>query len=258
MIKTKAIANRTAELQLFSDIVCGNHSAKILLIQADSGMGKSDLLKKFQDSCPSEALVVPLDLKGADLGIPYFFNWVCEDLGYDRFQQFTAELRQMVSGAINFANNQMEGQQTIQIALNVDENTRRYRLGALQRAFFQDLAAIQQRVVILLDTFQLAVSDLQNWIESELLRMVPRLPNLVVVVAGQTVPDCNNIGWGSACESCYLEAIEQVEAWYQLAQVEHLPFDRDVIKAIVRLNKGNPLEIRKALKSLERGWSNDQ
>lgn len=250
----KPIANRTRELVLFQKMVTGQHPAKILLIEAASGMGKSWLLRKFREHCAAPTRTVSLDLKGAELGIPYIFNWVCEELGYTQFPKFQTELRQMVSGAINFANNQMEGEQTIQIALNVDETTRKYRLSALQRAFFEDLGGLDYPVVLLLDTFQLAVTELQNWIESELLRRASRLSNLIVVVAGQQVPNPENINWYDFREYCCLKPIEDEEAWFEFAKGINPRFEEAAIKAFVRALRGNPRNIHLILQEQAEGW----
>jgi hypothetical protein len=225
-------------------------SKRILLLQAPSGFGKSRLLRKFRQRCPQEVLVVRLDLKTAKIGIPYFFNHVCEELGYHRFQEFTTKLRQMLSGAENLPEyeNEIEWQQAIQSALTVEQTLRQSRLAVLQRAFFQDLEAIDQTVVLLLDTFEKTVTELQDWINRELLKVVSRrLSRLIVVIAGQEVPDPKNSTWDDCCQHYCLDPIKDEESWYAFAREVGLRLNRDTIKTAILLMHGKPLDVRNAL-----------
>lgn len=250
----KVIANRTAELALFQQMLAKRNPAKILLIKAPSGMGKSWLLRKFRECCPPPACVISLNLRGADLGVSYVLNWICEDLGYANFPRFQEDLQRMMSGSINFSNNTLEGEQNILIALNVDETQRKYRLSSLQSSFFKDLATLDHPVILLIDTFDSAVKELQNWIESELLRRAVRLPNLTVVVAGQEVPNPENIDWGNQCEYHRLEPIDDEEAWFAFAQKNYPNFEKPAVKAFVKVLNGHPLQIHQTLQNLAKGW----
>jgi hypothetical protein len=229
-------------------------SKRILLLQAPSGFGKSRLLRKFRQRCPQQVLVVRLDLKTAKIGIPYFFNHVCEELGYDRFQEFTTRLRQMLSGAENLSEYEIEWQQAIQSALTVEQTLRQSRLAKLQQAFFQDLEAIDQTVVLLLDTFEKTVTELQDWINRELLKVVSRrLTRLIVVIAGQEVPNRQNSVWDDCCQYCCLDPIEDEESWYTFAQDKGLPLDRSAIETTISnlktYNLLAPLMVSTALES---------
>ncbi len=249
-----AIANRTEELKFFLQMVRGETSERILLLKAPSGFGKSSLLKKFFQRCPQEVRVLRrLDLKAAEIGIPYFFHHVCDDLGYDRFQGFTAELEKMLSGAENVPEYGSKWQRAIQSVLNVEQTLRQDRLDVLQQAFFQDLEAIDQTIVLLLDTFETAVTELQDWINGELLKEVSRLRQLIVVVAGQEVPDCKSCVWEDDCHYCYLEAIDE-ESWYTFAQQVGMPFEKGEIRMLTLALNGNPLAIRSQLDAIARRW----
>ncbi|MBC6434192.1 hypothetical protein FM036_27660 [Nostoc sp. HG1] len=70
------IANRTEELRLFNQMVEGSIAKRVLLIEAKSGLGKTQLLKRFMHSLPRNILSVPMDLKTAQRGIPYIFSCV--------------------------------------------------------------------------------------------------------------------------------------------------------------------------------------
>ena len=254
-MKKLHLANQTDHLERFEKVITGQVSEQILLIQAPSGFGKSTLLRRFKHECQEKKfLVVPIPLKGADIGLPFLFDCVFQELGQKYFPNFTEKLEPMVGRGVNISKNWTFGLQQIEIALNVDEATRKYHLMELQQSFFLDLSGISGRIVFLIDTFESAPKETQNWIESELLRATMRISNLSVVVAGQNIPDSTNIHWGDFCKCLNLQPIEDDEAWYKFATDIDLPLEREAIKAIARFLKGRPLDITNAFDQLAKGW----
>jgi hypothetical protein len=254
-MKKLHLANQTDHLDRFEKVITGKVLEQILLIQAPSGFGKSTLLRRFKHECQEKKfLVVPIPLKGADIGLPFLFDCVFQELGQEYFPNFAEKLEPMVGRGVNISKNWTFGRQQIEIALNVDEATRKYHLMELQQSFFLDLSRIIGRIVFLIDTFEAAPKEIQNWIESELLRATMRISNLSVVVAGQNIPDSTNIHWGDLCECLNLQPIEDDEAWYKFATDIDLPLEREAIKAIARLLKGKPLDITTAFDLLAKEW----
>ncbi len=72
------IANRTEELRLSNQMVQGSFAKRVLLIEAKSGLGKTQLLARFKHTLPQNILSVQVDLKSAQLGIPYVFSCVTQ------------------------------------------------------------------------------------------------------------------------------------------------------------------------------------
>lgn len=249
------LANRKPELDLFAQMVARQTPKRILLIEAESGLGKTDLLARFGRDCPPNTLLVRVDLKAAQSGIAYVFWRVREDMAQIDFPRFSAEVKQLLRGEnVRVANNWVLGKQDIQVVLSGDDQTRAFRLTALQEAFFEDLRDINQTVVIILDTFNAAVAELENWVGGGFLAAAVRTPRLVVIVAGQRVPS-PNIEWIDHYERRHLERIYDADAWFAYAQDVGLPIGRDVIAAITVLFDGRPLDIRNAFETLakERG-----
>lgn len=249
----KPFANRGAEVRLFRQVVLGESPARILLIEGPSSMGKTKLMQQFRRTCPPEVGCVQIDLKTMDLGLPSFFDQVCHGLEAVSFGRFWQELRGFCSGSVNFAGAQFTGSSNqIEVALSVDEQTQRYRLVQLQKAFFEDLADSPQRLVLIMDTFQAAPSELQTWIGGALCQAVAedRLPNVAVAIAGQTVPDSNNIIWEEICEHRRLKPIHEVAEWQKVAQDLGIEDDFQFIRGVVSVLKGNPKEICTFLMSL--------
>ena len=125
---------------------------------------------------------------------------------------------------------------------------------ALFESFMKDLRAIERPIVILFDTFEAAGDELKNWLGGAFLAAVVDTPRLITVVAGQTTPP-HTIEWRECCyETCHLPTIDDVEAWHTFVQAAHWPFSRDVVKTIVTLYGGVPLDIQTAFDTLRRGW----
>ena len=253
MPKLRNLANRTKELEIFLKMASGKHDCRIMLIAGASGMGKTSLLNRFRQQCPDNVAYVPFDCKGVD-SIAAFLSEVVVDLGRDKFPTFLNQVKLFVQGGVDFSENDIVAEKTISIAINstVDPATQEYRLEQLQQEFFRDLAALNSRTVIALDTYQMASESLQGWIESKWLRTVERqLKHVVTVIAGQRVPDPNNSVWGDECEHCLLTPIIEVNAWHEFWS--ELP--KEAIKAITIGCKGHPANVHQMLSAVTRGWS---
>ena len=140
------------------------------------------------------------------------------------------------------------------IAINssADAATHDYRLAQLQEAFFIDLAALEHRTVVTLDTYQMAIEPLQKWIESQWLRAVERqLENVVSVVAGQSIPDPYNSVWGDECEHFPLKPIIEVTEWCRFCS--DLP--EEAVKAIMLGGRGHPANVHQMLSLAVQNWS---
>jgi hypothetical protein len=74
-------ADRDYELQFFDRLITGRISERIWLLEADTGIGKTTLLREFVRHCPSEIACVPIDLKGGISGLHEIFYRLCDALG---------------------------------------------------------------------------------------------------------------------------------------------------------------------------------
>jgi len=136
-MKNLPLANRKPELQLFVKMLAGQTPTRILLVEAASGVGKTDLLAQFRRECHPHHYVVMVDLKAAERGIAYFFWRVREDLGHAHFVLFAQAMHQIIYGNVNIANNWTFGKSEIDIALAGDEKTRGFLITLCTRRFFK-------------------------------------------------------------------------------------------------------------------------
>ncbi len=240
------LANRRPEIELFSKMVARQVAPRILLIEAPSGVGKTDLLAQFTRECDTNALVAKVDLKAAERGVAYFFWRIREDLGHAHFGQFASAIHRIVYGPnVTIEKNWILGKQEIEIALTGDDKTRPFLLDALHEAFFHDLRAIDRKLVLILDTFNAAGEELRKWIGGEFLAAVIHSPNVIVVIAGQNVPT-PSVEWMDDFAHRKLESIRDVDAWHECAQRAGIAFERHQIETLCWLFDGHPAGITTA------------
>jgi len=258
MPKLRNLANRTKELNTFLKMVRGDHECRILLIEGESGMGKSSLLRQFKQKCPPEVKYVTLDCKGSS-SIPDFLSQVMNCLGRKKFQSFGNQLKTFIQGGVDFSENDIKAEE-ISIAINgtnINSQAQAYRLHRLHDAFFEDLAKFENRIIIALDTYQMANETLKTWIEGTWLGTVEqRLEKVVTVIAGQSIPDPNHVIWGDGCEHFPLTPIDDLTAWCKFCSdlPEYSKLSDDSIKTIILIANGHPLSVTQMLSVTEKRW----
>lgn len=257
MAKLRHLADRTKELDIFLTMAVGQYDCRILLIEGVSGIGKTSLLTRFKQRCPEHVTYVPFDCKGV-VGVAAFLSQVVVDLGRNRFPTFMNKVKMFVQGGVDFSENDISAEKmSIAINSDIDSATQAHRLEQLQQAFFDDLSKIGSRVVIALDTYQLANESLQYWVESKWLRAVERqLGNVTTVIAGQSVPESsNNSVWGDECEHFTLAPIVEVTAWCKFCSDLKFDLPKDAIKTIAIVGQGHPANVHQMLSLAIERWS---
>ncbi len=255
------LANRTREVEFFKKMLRGEIAQRILLIQAASGMGKTSLLTEFASLCPvhaEAAVLIKIDLKSAQTGIAFIFSRLQRRLGEEKFSNFNKALSSFLSAGVEVSDNEIGGTENqIQVILNAEsEEARNFRLSKLQEAFFRDLQAVKKPIVIIIDTFNSAPASVADWVGGGFLVEVADVPNIRVVIAGQTVPK-TSFEWDDLAETHCLDKIDDIEAWYLFTQAKNFPFEREAVKAFVRCFQGNPDAIVKIFEAQAGGWKHE-
>lgn len=188
MLKSVSV-DRDEELALLDAMLTSQTLERILLICAESGWGKSILLREFEHRRPAHIPFVKLDFKSCT-GLTETFSHLCDALGWDHFPYFKAAIRAFVQPIqISIEHNVLVGQNQIALALGgPDEQTREARRSDLTNAFFADLRALGE-LLLLFDTFERGDETVKSWLTSSFLPRAHRSPQLFVVVAGQRVPE---------------------------------------------------------------------
>lgn len=239
----KRLANRTKELQQFERMLRRDVRERILLIEAPSGYGKSGLMERFQNLCPSGVQAVSLDLKAAQLGISYVFSRIQRVLGKQRFPNFNQAIANFLNSGVEINHNRLTGEgNKIQVILDVSPQERQYRLSQIQQVFFEDLEKFNRPIAFLFDTFNGATPELAEWIEGYFLTEVALNPKLLAIVAGQNIPK-PIIDWQNYHHCCRLDPIKDVEAWYLYCQEVGFGFTPVEIKMVIDGMQGVPLRV---------------
>ncbi len=243
----KVRVNREDELALFEHMAAGVTRERILLVRANSGMGKSEFLREIIARRPPSALVAPLDFKNGDVpDLAELFSRVCAHLSLARFPILAAKIAQFASGAINITENTIWGQAEITVAMSgPDEDTRKFRRAALTDAFLSDLRSAG-KVVLVFDTFNACDPLLAQWFSGFVARLGDA-PNLTIVVAGQHVPE-PTLEWETFCHFLPLGAMAP-KHWLEYAQAIGLKVSLDWVEGCWHACEGHSLKIALYLES---------
>ena len=247
------LVNCTKEIQQFFSMLSGQVAERIMLIEAPSGCGKTSLLLRFETECPDNVKLVWVDLKAAQTGFSYIFFRIRKKLGVDCFPNFNRSLQHFMTGGAEVSGNEIYGEENqIQVILNIqDESLRNIRLVALCESFFTDIAAFPASVLLIFDTFNAAPDSLKRWIAGEFLAVVSDTQNMFVIVAGQQVPKPNG-EWIRYHYHCQLDAIVEIDSWWDYTQAMGWSFNRDEVSMAIRILKGQPSELVKTFEGLAR------
>ena len=222
----------------------GEASSRIALVEASSGMGKSELLREFVARCQKDFDIVFVDFKSGGLSLADVLFHICDTLGVHHFPTLAEAIRCIVQPAvIQVSQNVMLGQNNISIALSApDEQTRSARRADLTAALIIDLRALK-RLVLIFDVFEKCDADLQAWFAGVFLPAVHRSQKLAVITAGQQVPEQTPM-W--ACEHLLLGGIP-AEAWEAYAQAVGAAVTLEFIRGCCAAYEGRCLKIAEFL-----------
>lgn len=239
-------ANREFEFDLFDRIISGQTNERILLLDAQGGMGKTTLLREFMRRCPGDVPFAPVDLKGNTTSLHEIFYRMCDALDWEGFPTFASRVESL--GQVTIADNRIIGRAEIEVALrSPDEGDRAARRADLTRAFFADLRALQRRILLIFDTFEEAPLEVKEWFQSSFLAFSHHTPDLVVIVAGRQIPE-ESIEWTACCISHCLVPVREPESWRIYAdRIGAVLPSPEWIAAFCDLLDGHPLRMAEAL-----------
>lgn len=251
---TRAIrprVDRTDELILLNRLARGEESLRIVLIRAESGMGKSELLREIKRQFEKEVLHVFVDFKGGGLNLADILFNICDTVGWKEFPAFTSAISNIVQPlSINIKDNILIGQNDIAVALNApDQHTREMRRSEITMAFISDLRKLKQ-ITLIFDVFEKCDEYLQSWFSSVFLPAIHRSPQISAIIAGQIVPEQTQM-WD--CEQIILGEIAP-EHWQDYAKAIGAKVDPEFIRGCCVALKGKSINIAQVIEE-QRGTS---
>jgi hypothetical protein len=119
-------------------------------------------------------------------------------------------------------------------------------------AIIDDLQQLSAPVLLIIDTYEAASVDLKKWIEAQLLPRVDPSGWLVVVIAGQAVPDRNRHAWGKTAEHVVLQPIRDGLEWHEYSQRRGFHISLQDVSLLALAGGGRPGVIYPLLETLAR------
>jgi energy-coupling factor transporter ATP-binding protein EcfA2 len=253
------IANFHKERNLFERLLSPDSRDKILLLEGDSGAGKTTLLNCCIGSLPENLPHVPIQFRTTAVGVAEVFFRSGKYLSWNSLSRFSDQLEILESPVrVDIKKNWLAGiNNRINIALySEDPVDREYRRAALTDAWFDDLDAFPSPILITLDAYEHATTEVREWIDGPFLSRVAQAKQVRAMVAGQVTPDINNIEWGRACVKCSLLGVPEAKDWMPV--VEYLEKDIPLgdpltwLAGVCHALKGRPKDIMQVIEALQR------
>ena len=246
------LANCTREIEFFRRMLQLKIEQRILLVEAPSGYGKSKLLSQFRKNCPREWQRVEIELKSAAGGVIYFISETQLQLGSERLPKYQQKIQELGEPKIVMTGNRISGNDNSMTAdFHLNEDYQKILLEQLKNAFLEDLANLRQPTLLLLDTFDAAPKNLQDWLFGSFLGAAAKIPTMLVVVAGREF-ERPPIQWDDYHHRFELNEILDLDAWCDYATGHGYQFSADTVQAAMVLSKGLPSEVVKAFEILKR------
>lgn len=251
------IANYERERKLFADLLDSKSAKRILLFFGESGTGKSTLLRSLIEKIPTRTKCVPIELRGAAVGVAEIFYRLAGHLDWSQLSNFSIRLLSMQPEAVTAIDrNRLVG---IKNRINVSLYSqglidRAERIAALTEALFEDIDSLGQLVLLTFDTFDNASTEASEWLAGPFLERVARANNVRVVIAGKFVPNDNNIEWGYCCDVRELTGIREADPWLviidELRKYIPHPSCSGWMSGVCAALNGNPAKIMQVIESL--------
>jgi hypothetical protein len=237
--------DREDELALLDRVARGETRARIALIQAEAGMGKSELIREFTTrNSKQELTCVLVDFRGGGLSLADILFHISDTCGWSKFPGLSTTVHQFAHPAtVNVSGNIFIGQNEIAVALGgPDESSREMRRAEITSSFVRDLRAFK-RITLIFDVFEKCDPVLQGWFASVFLPAVHRSTHIAVIIAGQSIPEQTQM-W--ECEHLALEGIPAAY-WQVYARSIGVALSLDYIEACCFALKGHCLSIAQTL-----------
>ncbi|MCI0617665.1 AAA family ATPase [bacterium] len=236
--------DRETEISDFIAMLSGKTEERILLIEAQSGMGKTILLAEFGYRTPKKIAFAKIDFKSGGTSIAELFSRLRDKLGGNsKFPNLGKELQGILNPSIDISSNLMLGKNQIEAYLSSrDDQERQVRLAALTDALFADMRTLG-KLLLVFDTYEKSDESVNKWISDSFLSRVQNSRNIFVVIGGQVVPE-DSLEWD--CIRKPLKGIPYTY-WHQYAESRGMTIHVEYIRACCDIYDGHPLKMKNYL-----------
>lgn len=213
------VMNLTAEVAAFKSVAAGDAGrSRLIVINGDSGMGKSYLLQIYRNIAEAKGLDIQDFGLAAQISVQSCLSTIVSRFGSEHFLRHEKYLDSTPPPA--------------------DPGDSNYWNVNLTRHFFKDLAehSYMAPLVVFFDQFEKADQVFKTWLIGTFMPSITRQMPLIVVVAGQ---DTNRLSTG--CEFFKLDGVGK-EHFYRYAEECKVTISADVIDTFHGLWNGRPKE----------------
>jgi len=189
------------------ELLAGQSRERILLFEGDSGLGKSELVRQAASYGKTLGIpVAPVNFKGGALMIEDILGQIDLELG--------THLPNFSGGGAS-------------------------KIHLLRK----DLRALREPVCLVFDSYEDVADNktVADWLSLQLLAEVETAVSLVVIVAGQKVPEFASAAWGELARYIRLRPITEIGPWQQWIS-RHYPGlqEKGHLPTILKLAGGRP------------------
>lgn len=254
------IADYQDQRALFGRLLNADTHHRILLFHGESGTGKTTLLRVCLNDATDHGqgfVIVPVQFREEAVNIAEIFFRIGSKTGWEHFSQFKGEVDRLQEPlSVNVERNRQIGfNQRIEVALSAGKpEDLDIRMATLTNAWFEDVRRFPERLLLVFDTYEKALTPVQRWIEGPFLTRAADTPQLRVLIAGQSIPDPNTIEWGHCCWAQVLTGVKDPNHWMPVLKAlnRHVP-NTDIngfIAGICHALGGRPDQIMQVIEGL--------
>jgi len=216
-------ANYQDERKAFMSLLNPDCEKRIMLFYGESGTGKTALMMICQNDVCEPVYHVPIQLRNSAVNVAELFSRTGSLIGWSRFPCFTRRVTHMNKSPelnLNIQGNKQAGMgNMINVALTTENLVdRKERWVHLTEAWFEDISEMEFPVLLTMDTYEQAATEMKEWVSGPFLYRAAHCNNIRVVIAGQKVPESKNIEWGNCCDLHELYGVREAKYWLPVVE----------------------------------------
>lgn len=252
----RTFANYHTQRAAFRALFVENCSHRILLLKGDSGSGKSSLLRACLTERPENANLVAIELRNTLMGVEEILSRSTLSIGKEHLPRYTKCVHELANrkSHVNVSDvTQMGEKNNLSVTLNI-QNLRESEQRSLTEAWFEDVNEMRAPLIVAFDTYELAITEVKNWISGSFLSRSANCSTLRVAIAGQDVPEPGIEAWGQCYALHELFGVREAKEWMPVVEAlgKVIPAENplDWMAGTCNALKGKPKEIMEIIKTL--------
>lgn len=240
------LANYEEQQQHFLGLLDPRARNHILMFQGESGSGKTRLLESCIRAVPAYIPYLSVQLRGSATTTAHLFYRLGRRVGWARLPAFTRQVAALCGMPHQGGDAawQLDIRQHLERTLQVEDlSARRQRGNSLTDAWFADAHTFQTPLLLILDTYEDATVEFNQWFSQQFLPWIADSQTVRVLVAGQKVPELSS-DWRHCCSYHRLTGVHEAAAWLPVAQaMGRQVHSLDYLAGACAAFRGNPGKI---------------